>query len=668
MKYKKNELRERIHSLFANQDDNFGGFTNFEVAMLIGKKPKDTNQVLKGLIDSCMLSRAKTKKGVKQKVYNYNLPKLEKVVEEKSKKKTKKKTCNNCQRYSGLEKCILLKLVHEVTPWALRGELKERFEAISLKGVAGCEYHYPRNPGQLKSKTMKDFIKRNTDRVTFEFRCPIKRCNKIIDELSKSLLRKNIGANTLYCPHCGSPINFAFNHGLNRYQVQYWDSRFDFLQEDYEKLTGMKLDSRYDVKRSHGFSIVKDGSFYLDLNEEAIYVGNELSPDEYRNSKDIAYFSLKQLKYIAVKHAEDFLYLKRKLHDFGDFTGKKLYPNIDLLHSRGVIESVDPTLKEIGGNEMLIATGVTFFPMFFSNILNRRAALEKKLVDMADGECKQDFKVALKLFDRDIKKYSTPWNISFMEWQRLEGGFGSLMHEPFKKEAEKYGFENISRKKARMVRSEHFMKYGLFTARTQKACFENGVNKLVDNYIKKEIYNAQSVPWNGLRGWCHRKYPFGLFLDCIETPRAVTPIWVNEAIRNEEITPTDFETERGKRFENYYLIEANSHAHEVVKHVSKQVLQTKITLTTGEDTTIKRKINNDTTQLKRMLNRLPNYTVDLFFEKKKGGQVKTIWKKLEETNSSDFLTARENRLLQKHVRKFFKEEFSFNPSTISRIL
>jgi len=668
MSYAKNELRNRVYSLFTHQDDRFDGFTCSEAAGILKKDPKDLNQVLKVLTDSGKLSRVKTKKGVKQKVYNYNLPTAEKIVEKKNKKKKKKKTCNNCQRIFGLEKCILLRLVHEVTPWAIRDELKERFDAISLDGVAGCDYHDPRNPGQLKSKTIKAFIRNNTDRITFEFRCPIKRCNKIIDELSMSLLRKNIGANTLYCPHCGSPINFAFNHGLNRYQVQYYDSQYDILQRDYERLTGMKLKSRYVEDRSHGFSIVKEGSFYLDFNEEAIYVGNELSPAEFKNSKDLASFSLKQLKYIAVKHEEDYLYLKQKLHDFDGTSGGALYPNIDLLHSKSVIESIDPTLKEIGGNEILIATGATFYPMFLSNIHNRRAALEKKLVDMTDGDFKQDFKVALKLFDRDIKKYSTPWNISFMEWQRLEGGFGSLMHEPFKKEVEKYGYENISREKARMVRGEHFMKYGLFTARSQKACFENGVNKLVDNYIKEEIYNAQLVPWNGLRGWCHRKYPFGLFLDCIETPRAVTPIWINEAIRNEEITPTDFKTERGKRYEKYYLIEANSHAHDIVKRVSKQVLQTKISLSTGKDTTVKRMMISETKQLKRMLNQLPNYTIDLFFEKKKSGQVKTIWKKLEETNSSAFLTAREYRLLQKHVRKFFKEEFSFNPSTISRII
>ncbi len=619
MSYAKNELKERVYSLFTQKEDNFDGFTCNEVSEIIGKESKDTNQVLKGLTDSGKLSRVKNKIGVKQKTYKYILPTAENTEDS-----SKKKTCNNCQRYSGLEKCILLRLVEESAPWALQGELRERVAAVSLDGVSACAYHDPRKKGQCKSKTMKIFFKKNTDSITFEFHCPIERCMKIIDELSMSLQRKNIGANTLYCPHCSSPINFTFDHGSNRYQVQYWDSQFDILKRDYERLTGMNLDNRYKEKRSHGFSIVKEGSFYLDLNEEAIYIGNELSPNELKDSKDLAYFSLRQLDYIAVKHEEDYLYLKQKLHDFDSSAGKALYPNINLLHSRSFIESTEPTLKEIGGNEILIATVATFHPMFFSNLLNREAVLKKKFVDMADTEFRRDFKVAIKLFERDIKKYATPWNISFKEWQQIEGGFGSVMYTPFKKEAEKYGFENISREKARKVRGEPFMSYGLFTARTPKACFENGVHKLTDNYIKEEIYNTFLVPWDGLRGWCHRNYSFGLFLDYIETTRAVAPLWINEAIRNVDLTPADFESERGKRFEKYYHMKPKSHAHEVAKHVSKQILQTKITLTTATDTTIKRMTDKSANQLKRLLTQLPNSTADLFAGNKNSRQVKTI--------------------------------------------
>ncbi len=364
MSYVKNELKERIYSLFSQGEFGIDGLSCTEVSTIISKEPKDTNQVMKGLADSGKLTRVKTKQGVNQKVFVYTLPSEETNEDEPE------KLCNNCQRYSGLEKCILLALVKETAAWVLRGDLMARENAISLKGVKGCAYHDPRQKGQCKRKTMKDFIKKNTDAITFEFRCPIDRCERVIDELSLSMQLKNIGANTLYCPHCGSPINFTFNHGLGRYNVQYWDSRFDILQRDYERLTGMELDSRYDSERSYGFSIVKEESSHLDFNIEAIYVGNDLTPIEFRDSKDLTCFSLRQLNYIAVKYEEDFLYLKEKLHDIDPATGKPLYFKIDLLHSNNPIESTEPTLKEIGGNEILIATGATFFPMFFSNILD----------------------------------------------------------------------------------------------------------------------------------------------------------------------------------------------------------------------------------------------------------------------------------------------------------
>ncbi len=662
MSYTKNELRERIFSLFTQDEIGMVGLSNREVSELIGKESKDTNQVLKGLADAGRLSRKKIKRGVDPKVFVYFSPSFE-VIDE-----APERLCNNCQRLSGLEKCILLRLVKETAAWALRDDLKARANAISLLGVEGCDFHDPRQKGQCKCKTMKDFLNTNTDPVTFEVRCPIDRCREVIDELSISLEKKNIGANTLYCPHCGSPINFTFNHSLGRYNVQYYDSRFDIMQRDYKLITGMDLESRYVSDRSHGFSLVKEESFHLDLeNNETIYIGNELTPTEFIDSKDLAYFSLNQLDYIAVKDADDYLYLRDKLHEIDPATNKSLYYNIELLHSSKPIESTEPSLKEIGGNEILIATGAIFFPMFFSNILDRRAVLKKKMVDMTDTEFRSDFKSALARFDRNIKKYRTPWNISSREWQQNEGGFASLMDTPFKQEAEKYGFENLSREKSRMVRGEPFMHYGLFTARAPKASFENGVNKVTDRYIKEKIYNDLSVPWNDLRGWCHRKYSFGLFLDYIEPPRAVAPLWINEAIRNKEITPNDFKIERGKRFEKFYYIKPNSHAHEVVKRVSNQILCTRFTLTTGSELTMKQMIEKSVTQLKQLLNRLSNSTVELFTENRINGPVKTIWKKLQETNNKNYLTAKEYQMLQKHVQHFFREEFSFEPYTIAEI-
>jgi len=681
MSYAKNDLRTAVYSLFNSGDGNAPKLSCKEVAKAVAKEPKDINQVLKKLCDLGLLTRVKEKQDVSSKVFLYHLPNEvvrtteaigewdeAEILGEEDEVEEPKKTCNNCQRYSGLEKCILLLLVKETAAWVLQGDLKARVAATSLYNVLGCVYFDPRQKGQCKRRTMEVFLRENGDGRTYEIRCPINRCNKVIDELSFSMQKKNIGSNALYCPHCGSAIIFTYNHGVDRYEVQYLDCGFDILQRDYEQLTGMKIPSRYDPERSHGFSIVKEQSFHIEGKLEAIYLGNDLTPTNFRDSTDLACFSLRQLNYIAVKYEHDYLYLKEKLHEIDPEKGRVLYPNIRLLFSGEPIESVEPTLREIGGNEMLIATGVPFHQMFYSDALDRRAVLAKKTAEMVDGEFRKDFQKALKLFDRDIERYSTPWNISYLEWKQKEGGFASLMLEPFRKEAEKYGFENISRKKARMVRWEPFMKYGLFTARTPKACFENGVNKLVDNFIKEKIYNDIDVPWDGLRGWCHRKYSNGLFLDKIERSRAITPLWINEAIRNEEIKPTDFETDRGKRYEKYYLMDKESHAYDVTKRVANQIVQTKLMLTTGFDGTNRRVTDKSVSQLKCLLNQLSNSSVELISKDENSGKIKTVWKKLQEEQDRSHLTRKEFQALYKFVRAFFQEEFSFKPYTIAEIL
>jgi hypothetical protein len=305
--------------------------------------------------------------------------------------------------------------------------------------------------------------------------------------------------------------------------------------------------------------------------------------------------------------------------------------------------------------------------MFYSNILDGRAVLEKKVRDMVDDDFREDFRSAFTRYEDNIKKYTTPRNFTFVEWQQHEGGFASIVLEPFKKEAAKYGFENISREKARMVRWEHFMKYGKYTARTPKDCFENGVNKKVENYLKKEIYNALGVPFNDLRGWCHREHPTGLFMDFKERCKALTPLWINEAIRNEEIRPTDFTVERGKRYEKYYMIEQNSHADTVAQKVANQIIQTKFSLFSGSGSTNKLTTIKSVNQLKQLLNQISNSSVELMID---GNikQKKTIWKKLQEENDRARLTTKEFNALQKFVRKFFRDEFSFNTFSIAEIL
>jgi len=219
-----------------------------------------------------------------------------------------------------------------------------------------------------------------------------------------------------------------------------------------------------------------------------------------------------------------------------------------------------------------------------------------------------------------------------------------------------------------MVRWEPYMKYSLFTARTPKACFENAVNKLIDNHIKEEIYNKQEFPWDNLRGWCHRKYSFGLFSDMIERSRAIATLWIHEAIRNEEIKPTDFEINRGKRYEKYYTMKRDSHAFTVANQVANQTLYTKCCLTNGFETTNKRVTEKTVSQLKRLLNDLSNSSIELVIENDNRGQVKTIWKKLQEERDGSHLTRKEFQALHKFVRKFFRDEFCFEPLTIAEIL
>ena len=157
-------------------------------------------------------------------------------------------------------------------------------------------------------------------------------------------------------------------------------------------------------------------------------------------------------------------------------------------------------------------------------------------------------------------------------------------------------------------------------------------------------------------------------MDYIEKCRVIAPLWVNEAIRNGDITPHDFEIERGKRYEKYYCIKPNSHAHELVRRVSKQILQTKFTLTSGSEITAKQRMFKEIGQLRHMLNQLPNSTIDLYVENSNKWKKKTIWKKLQETNDKNYLTEKEFQLLKKHVHKFFRNDFSFNPYIIAEII
>ncbi|MHA1125531.1 MAG: hypothetical protein ACTSQX_07850, partial [Candidatus Heimdallarchaeota archaeon] len=283
MNYTKNQLQETIISLHRNTPKEFKGYTSKEIALMVGKETQDIHQVLKRLLGKGILFRRKEKRGVEKSTFVYYFNEYGLITESSC-----FNTCNKCQWFSGLEHCILLNKTKEDSPWSLTSEQKKRTEAVSLHSVPACDKFAPRVNGKWKSKTLKDFVKRNTNQTTLEFHCPIKRSGKVIDELSDPMQLRNIGANTLYCPHCGSPINFAYDNGLARYQVQYWDSRFDILQNSYSAITGLELIDRFQADRPNGVSITKHRSYYLDLENEVLYVGSEMTPEEFNDSKDLA--------------------------------------------------------------------------------------------------------------------------------------------------------------------------------------------------------------------------------------------------------------------------------------------------------------------------------------------------------------------------------------------
>jgi len=236
----RNELQNLVAVHIPNREYGFEGMSCLEIAEKVNREPKHITQVLSKLVSLGSIQRSKEKQGVSRSKYIYY-----KTTNGTDQSKKKKKTCNNCQRLNGLGRCILLELVEENAPWALTGELLERSKANDLRGVNACNYHRLRVNGHIKNKTMNEFIRKNTDSDTYIFRCPIDRCNNIIEEFSYPYTFPNIGSNAFYCPHCGSPINFVYNSALDRYQVQYWDSQFDILQQYYEAITVLKLPSRY---------------------------------------------------------------------------------------------------------------------------------------------------------------------------------------------------------------------------------------------------------------------------------------------------------------------------------------------------------------------------------------------------------------------------------------
>lgn len=668
LKIGRNKLPSLVKAKIPRRISGTEGITCKELADKLGKTSSHISQVLLKLSSQKRIDFTKEKINTSKTVRVYFRYSEEEASTEDTTTEQETNTCNRCQKFSGIGRCILLDLVvEEMGIWALSEELQERQQARKLaKNTPACPYFDKRVNGHIRSKTVNAFIKRNIDRGTFIFRCPIKRCREIIKEFSSPLQPFLLGSTTFYCPHCGSPMVFGYNHYLERYEIKYWDSRFDILQRDFFSIAECDLPNRPKPK-NYGVSIAKENSFYLDLRNEVLFVGEGVSPQELQLSKDVTYFPLRRLDYIATVSEKDYNYLAEKLHVQleGRIKKRKLYENIKLFKPREKIVSPVPKEKEVGGNEIIIATQALFSECFRANIRTRRALLEKKLEDDSSD---QAFAKALLRYKQITHDYNFLQEIDAGEWQKYEGGCGSIMFRPFKKEAKKYGFDAPSRVQSRMVRGEPFLPFGLYYARDPWNSLLNGVNHVVISSLKKKIYNEIPLAWDGLRGWCHQGYPKGLLYDQSEQVKMISLYCSHKAIKEERITTEEFQLRRGKRYEPFFCLKPESEGYNTIKEIGKEALEMKVVLADRKTLNIQKAYEKTLGKLKSMLNTLANHSVYELGLDHSQKPALTLWKKLQQTKNKKYLTSKEQKQLDFFIKQFFQEEFIFEPIEIIEII
>jgi hypothetical protein len=669
LKIGRNKLPSLVKAEIPRRISGTEGITCKDLADKLGKSSSHISQVLLKLSSQKRIDFRKEKINTRKAVRVYFRPLEGDSSSEDTTTEQESNICNQCQRFSGICRCILLDLVaEEIGIWSLPEDLQERQQASRLaKNTPACPYFDKRVNGHIRSKTVNVFIQRNTDRGTFTFHCPIKRCQGIIKEFSSPLRPFLLGSTTFYCPHCGSPMVFGYNHYLERYEVKYWDSRFDILQRDFYSITECDLPNLPKPKK-FGVSIAKDNSFFLDLRNEVLFVGKNVSPQELQLSKDLTYFPLRWLDYIATVSEKDYHYLAEKLHVQleGRRKKRKLYETIKLFPPREKIVSPTPKEKEVGGNEMIIATQALFPECFRANIRSRKALLEKKIEEEESGD--QAFAKALLRYKQITHHYNFLQEINTGEWQKYEGGCGSIMFRPFKKEAKKYGFKAPSRVQSRMVRGEPFLPFGLYYARDPWNSLLNGVNHVVISTLKKETYNEIPLAWDGLRGWCHQGYPKGLLYDQSEQAKIISLYCCHKAIRQELITPEEFEVKRGKRYEPFFCLKPESEGYNTIKEIGKEALEMKVVLANGKTMKIQKAYEKMLGKLKSMLNTLANHSVYELGLDHSQKPALTLWKKLQQIKNKKYLTSKEQEQLDVFIERFFEEEFVFEPLEIIEII
>ena len=658
-------LVDLVASLIPVRSTGSEGITAKELAKKLGKSASHIYEPLNKLRFQRKITTLKEKRGVDPSVTVFFKPSKQQSKQAVSEEESF--TCVKCQRYTAIGRCVLLDLVASKSVLYLDEHLRIRWKKEELaENTPACEYFDQRVAGQYKHPHIRDFFRENLSYNPYVFRCPITRCRKSITSLSKPLQVLKLGFSTIYCPHCNSPMILAYNEHLARIEVRYWDARYDFLQKDYKKLTNKSLPARKSAKH-FGISIHRDLNFFLNLRHEIIYLGYDSTLDS--DVCDLAAFPLKELDYISTNSWPDYFALLKALHpEYEDQEGviRKLYGKSTIYPPRAGPDSATPTDLEIGGNELMIFSGYLNPFCLQSNLVSRETSVETAGLEASSGT-KEIYREAKKRINEKVLEHKQITKLDYRHWQQIEGGCGSLMYEPFKVEAREHGFFAPSRANARMVRGEHFLPFGLYRARSDFHSAINGVNQIVTSILKELAYNRISFPWFGLRGWCHQNQPQGLMFDKSEQAKFVGLVKLIQTIREGVLLPSHFIKQRGKRFDELFIIEVESEGETILRRIAQSVLQTKVSLECGSTSSILQIYKDQVQQYQKLFTELGLSSSQILLSGNNSREKLAPWKMLQQTRDSSHFSREELRILHDFIKHFLDNEFSFQPLTIIEI-
>ncbi len=635
------------------------GVSNKELSLITGLSQPHIGQIVSKLLIQGKICCVKERRGLEKKKNIY----FKESSCSSAETVCKSKTCGSCHRFTNLYRCALLDCAYGKHV-LFDKELLERVKLAVLKpSTPACRFFDTRENGQCKSKEVNEFMKANID-DNFVFRCPIERCRKPISELSNALEILKLGTATFYCLHCGSPIKLVYGERWNRYEFKYWDARFDIFQKDFRELTGLLLENRKQTTNL-GISIHKNAFHYIDLKQKFIL----LSGSSITNSSlsQVIYFPLKELNYISCNRWDDYLESKNTLHKAVEQSGESrtLYENITIYEPRTAPQSVEPLAIEVGGNEIFIATKICNPISLKANVLSREAILDA--ASKTSPKENETYTKAREKIRDSFGVLNIPRELDFSYWHQIEGGMGSLMYEPFKKEVAKYKFFAPPRERGRNVRYESFKPFGLDYARSDFHSAINGVNRIVGNKLKELVYNAIGFAHDGFRGWCHRKYTKGLFYDIHELGKFISLLFTYFAIIEKRLLPGHFTQVRGKRYDLLYCLQPGSEGERIIKEISNEVLLAKVVLLNDKTVTVLQAYKEFIKLLQKLFTSVALSTANIMINDRSTNKNFAIWKILQETRNSEYLSHNKVLHLKKQLHKFLRDEIPFLPLGIQEV-